>query len=127
SRRGAVRKGTMKHEEIRNLFNGEWMAAQSGRAVANVSRATGESLGEVVASGREEAEAAVRAAKAALPGWRRTPAPRRGEILARAAGVLTQRQGGVAPALPLEEGQTLRRARGGRQEGIQGNGVMGRG
>ncbi|MSP60937.1 MAG: aldehyde dehydrogenase family protein [Myxococcales bacterium] len=108
----------MGHELIRNLINGEWVGAKSGRTVANINPATGESIGEVVMSGREETEAAVRAAKAAFPGWRRTSAPKRGEILARAAQILTARKEELATALTLEEGKTLHEARGEVQKGI---------
>src|SRR5437763_1526992 len=55
----------MAHETIRNLINGEWVAARSGKTTKNINPATGESIGEVVVSGREEAEAAVRAWKLA--------------------------------------------------------------
>ncbi len=108
----------MKHDVIQNLINGEWVGARSGRTIPNINPATGEPIGQVVMSGREEAEAAVRAAKAALPGWRRTPAPRRGEILARAAALLTARKEELATALTLEEGKTLQEARGEVQKGI---------
>src|SRR4051812_42530645 len=93
------------HELIRNFINGEWVAG--GRTIKNVNPATGESLGEVVVSGRDEAEAAIAAAKAALPGWKRTPAPKRGDLLARAAVEMLRRKEELARALTLEEGKTL--------------------
>jgi aldehyde dehydrogenase (NAD+) len=108
----------MGHDLIHNLINGEWVAARTGLTVENINPATGEAVGSVVVSGREEAEAAVRAAKAALPGWRRTPAPKRGEILARAAAILHARKEELATALTLEEGKTLNEARGEVQKGI---------
>jgi alpha-ketoglutaric semialdehyde dehydrogenase len=104
------------HELICNLINGEWVRA--GKTQKNVNPATGESLGEVVVSGREEANAAVAAAKAAFPAWKRTPAPKRGEILARAAVEMARRKEELARALTLEEGKTLAESLGEVQKAI---------
>src|SRR4051812_46821396 len=93
------------HDVIKNYIDGEWVGA--GKTTKNVNPATAESLGEVVVSGRAEAEQAVAAAKRALPAWRRTPAPRRGEVLARAAIEMATRKEELARALTLEEGKTL--------------------
>ena len=71
----------MSHDPIVNFIGGTWQAASSGRKTLNHNPATGELLGEVTASGPEEVEQAVAAARAALPAWRSLPAPKRGEIL----------------------------------------------
>ena len=55
---------------------------------------------------------------AALPGWRSLPAPRRGEILFRAAALLRQRKDEVARALTQEEGKSLGDAGGEVQRAI---------
>src|SRR5262245_33941588 len=106
------------HELIRNFIHGEFVSASTKKTARNINPATGESLGEVVASGREDAEAAVAAAKAALPSWRRTPAPRRGEILARAAIEMQRRKDELARALTLEEGKTIAESLGEVQKAI---------
>src|SRR5215471_17630259 len=106
------------HELIRNFINGEFVASRAGRSARNINPATGESIGEVVVSGREDAEAAIAAAKAALPAWRRTPAPRRGELLARAAVEMQRRKEELARALTLEEGKTLSESLGEVQKAI---------
>src|SRR5438105_3202498 len=95
------------HDLIPNFIHGEWAPARSGRTAQNINPATGESLGEVTVGASEDAEKAVAAAKAALPGWRRTPAPRRGELLARAAEEMKRRKDELGRALTLEEGKTL--------------------
>ncbi len=107
-----------KHELIGNFINGQWVKPKSGKTARNINPATGESIGEVVVSGREETEAAVAAAKAALPAWRRTPAPKRGEILARAALEMARRKEELARALTLEEGKSLGEALGEVQKAI---------
>jgi aldehyde dehydrogenase (NAD+) len=106
----------MAHELIKNFINGEWVGAS--RTIKNINPATGESLGEVVASGKAEAEAAIAAAKAAFHGWKRVPAPKRGEILARAAVEMIRRKEELARALTLEEGKTLGEALGEVQKAI---------
>lgn len=106
----------MAHELIKNFINGEWVGAS--RTIKNINPATGESLGEVVASGKAEAEAAIAAAKGAFHGWKRVPAPKRGEILARAAVEMIRRKEELARALTLEEGKTLGEALGEVQKAI---------
>jgi acyl-CoA reductase-like NAD-dependent aldehyde dehydrogenase len=106
------------HELIGNFIEGKWQAAKSGKTTRNINPATGESLGEVVVSGREDAEAAIAAAKAALPAWRKLPAPKRGEILARAALEMQRRKDELARALCLEEGKTLGESGGEVQKAI---------
>ncbi len=103
---------------IRNYIGGTWQAAASGRTQDNLNPASGAVLGKVVASGADEVAAAVSAAKAALPEWRSLPAPRRGEILFRAAGILRRRKDEVARALTLEEGKSLADAGGEVQRAI---------
>ncbi len=104
------------HELIKNFIDGEWVGA--AKTIKNINPATGESLGEVVASGKAEAEQAIAAAKRAFPAWRRTPAPRRGEILVRAAVEMARRKDELARALTLEEGKTLGESAGEIQRAI---------
>jgi acyl-CoA reductase-like NAD-dependent aldehyde dehydrogenase len=44
--------------------------------------------------------------------WRRTPAPERAKVLARAGGLLRERAGEIALGVATENGGTLREARG---------------
>ena len=97
----------MSHDPIVNFIGGTWQAASSGRKTLNHNPATGELLGEVTASGPEEVEQAVAAARAALPAWRSLPAPKRGEILWRAAELMRRRKAELARALTMEEGKSL--------------------
>lgn len=53
------------------------------------------------------ADAALAAARAALRGWARMPAPARGEILFRAASLLAERAETIGAELTREEGKTL--------------------
>jgi aldehyde dehydrogenase (NAD+) len=74
-----------------NLIGGEWKPAASGRTFTSVSPANHEDVvGEFPASGPEDVEAAVAAARAAYPAWSLMPAPKRGEILFRVARLLAE-------------------------------------
>ena len=105
------------HKTIGNLINGEWSTG-SLKTIQNIDPASGESLGEVVVSGKAEVEAAIAAAKAAFPAWKKTPAPKRGEILMKAAAEMTRRKDELARAMTLEEGKTLGESAGEIQRAI---------
>lgn len=64
-------------------------------------------VAEVPVAGRAELDAAAAAARAALPGWARTTAVARGEILFRASALLFERAEAVGRDLAREEGKTL--------------------
>jgi alpha-ketoglutaric semialdehyde dehydrogenase len=61
---------------------------------------------------------AVRAAESAFPMWRRTPAPKRGEILYRFGELMAANKERLARAMTAEMGKVLAEARGDVQEGI---------
>jgi alpha-ketoglutaric semialdehyde dehydrogenase len=92
--------------ELRHLVAGRWVEA-GGAAFADTNPARPQ---EIVAKGNlagtEELDAAVRGAVAAFPGWASTPFPVRGEILARAAAVLTVHADAWGEELAREEGKT---------------------
>src|SRR5690606_38436089 len=102
-----------KRKRYENFIGGEWKPSRSGEwaAVVNPARA-GETVGEVPRSTPEDVREAIDAAEAAFPEWSRTPMPRRGEFLRKAADLLEQRLEEVAETLTREEGKTLGEARG---------------
>ena len=61
---------------------------------------------------------AVERAQEALPGWRATPAPERGRVLARAAEIARRQVDDLARLLTREEGKILSEARGEVLKGI---------
>ena len=105
-------------ETFKNYINGRWVGARSGAMMESVNPATGEALGLVPRSGPEDVEDAVRAAAGAFPAWRRTPAPRRAEILFRAAERLVARKEELARLMTREMGKVLAETRGDVQEAI---------
>ncbi|MGC1660769.1 MAG: aldehyde dehydrogenase family protein [Candidatus Acidiferrales bacterium] len=104
---------------FKNLINGEWVEARSGKAIENRNPAnTSELVGMFPASSEEDVTLAVDAAKAAYKKWRLTPAPKRGEILYRAAEILTSRKEDYSRDMTREMGKVLAETRGDVQEAI---------
>jgi len=101
-----------------NYIGGRWVPARDGRTFDNINPATGEVLGTFPRSGPADVADAVSAAVSALEQWRATPAPRRGEILFRAAELLVARKEEYARELTEEMGKVIKEARGDVQEAI---------
>ena len=108
----------MKERHL-NLVNGKWVKAASGKTLQSTNPADAEDIiGEVPASGKEDVDAAVTAARAAFEGWRLTPAPKRGEILFRAAELLVKHKGELGRLITREMGKILPEGLGDVQEAI---------
>jgi aldehyde dehydrogenase (NAD+) len=103
----------------RNFINGEWLESVSGEQAPNINPAdTDDIIGIIKLSTRDEARNAVEAACNAFKGWRNTPAPTRGKIVARFARLLEDYKEEMAQILTREEGKTLSEARGELQRSI---------
>src|SRR5579859_7717856 len=105
-------------EEYRNYINGEWVDPADGRTTENHDPANGELIGLFPRSSQADVDRAVAAAKAAFESWRRTPAPKRGEVLYRVGRLLEERKEDIARTLTREMGKVLVEARGDVQEAI---------
>lgn len=106
-------------EPVKNLIGGKLLDAASGRTLRSVNPANTEDVvGVVPASGRKDVDAAVEAARAAYPGWRATPAPKRGEILFRAAELLRDNKTDLGRLVTREMGKILPEGLGDVQEAI---------
>lgn len=104
---------------FRNFIHGEWVDAKSGKIIENRNPANGDDLvGTFPAAGLEDVEAAVESACRAFPSWRATPAPKRAEILFRAAEQLVRRKEELAREMTREMGKVLAETRGDVQEAI---------
>src|SRR5687768_17373871 len=96
-----------------NFVAGQWVPAASGRTFENRNPAnTDDLIGRFADSGPEDAEAAIAAAREAFPRWRDTPAPKRGEILYRAAEILVKGKDGFARDMTREMGKILDETKG---------------
>src|SRR5216117_2543024 len=104
---------------FKNFINGEWLESRSGKAYENHNPAnTDELIGMFVSSTEEDVNAAVDAAKEAYKSWRLVPAPKRAEILFRAAELLVQRKEDLSRDMTREMGKVLAETRGDVQEAI---------
>ena len=104
---------------FKNYINGEWVESVSARAFENRNPANTEELvGLFPASTSEDVDAAVDAAREAYESWRLVPAPKRAEILYRAAETLVKRKEDLARDMTREMGKVIGETRGDVQEAI---------
>jgi aldehyde dehydrogenase (NAD+) len=106
-------------ERIRNYIGGKWVDSRSGETFRSTNPAnTSDVVGIVTRSGREDVDRAVQAARGAYEEWRLTPAPRRGEVLFRAAELLLRKKGFLGKLETREMGKILPEGLGDVQEAI---------
>ncbi|MEU4723043.1 aldehyde dehydrogenase family protein [Nonomuraea dietziae] len=94
--------------EYRNLIGGRLVPSADGRTLDSVNPATGEVWARVPASGRADAEAAVAAARAALPAWSAMPALGRAHFLRQVAAVFAEHAEELATIETRDNGRILR-------------------
>ena len=106
-------------EVFGNYIGGSWTPPAAGRAFERRNPADGTDLiGRFAQSSLQDVERAVGAAREAFPRWRALPAPKRGEILFRAAEILVRRKEELSRAMTREMGKVLAETRGDVQEAI---------
>jgi aldehyde dehydrogenase (NAD+) len=109
----------MSENPYGNYIDGAWVPAASGRTFENRNPADASDLvGRFADSSPEDLERAVAAARDAFPRWRALPAPKRGEILYRAAELLLRRKEDLSRDMTREMGKVLAETRGDVQEAI---------
>ena len=104
--------------QYQNYIGGRWVDAKSGGRFERENPATGAATGSYPLSRAEDVGEAACAAAEAQRAWRRLPAPKRGEILFRAAEILLRNKERYARDLTEEMGKVLPEARGDIQEAI---------
>ncbi len=104
---------------LKNYIDGKWKSSSSGDTFDNINPAnTREVVGRFQQSTCKDVDEAVEAASAALPKWKNTPAPQRGEILFRVAEMLVKRKEQLAQDMTREMGKIIKETRGDVQEAI---------
>jgi len=79
-------------QEIKHYINGEYIGSASGKTFDNINPVNGKLIAQVHEAGREEVDAAVRAARAALKGpWGRMSIEERAAILHKVADGINAR------------------------------------
>ncbi|MGB8322797.1 MAG: aldehyde dehydrogenase family protein [Candidatus Acidiferrum sp.] len=105
--------------EFKNFINGKWVTSASGGTIENRNPAdTDELIGVFPASTQADVDNAVAAAREAYKSWRLVPAPKRAEILFRAAELLVKRKEEFSRDMTREMGKVLAETRGDVQEAI---------
>jgi aldehyde dehydrogenase (NAD+) len=102
-----------------NFVGGKWVPSVSGATLENRNPANARELvGLFPDSTTKDAEAAVVAARRAFESWRLVPAPKRAELLFRAAQLIVARKDEFARDMTREMGKVLDETRGDVQEAI---------
>jgi aldehyde dehydrogenase (NAD+) len=102
-----------------NFIGGDWVPAKSGQTIQHANPAdTREVVAEYPLSGKEDAVAAIDAAKKAFPAWAAMTPVARGRILSKASQILESRKAELAELLTREEGKTLAESAGEVQRAI---------
>jgi len=93
-------------------IGGAWRDASSGKTFAVTNPATGEVVAMVADCGEAEAQAAIDAAEAALPGWAGLTAKERGAVLRRWFDFMMANRDELAALMTAEQGKPLAEAKG---------------
>ena len=110
---------TLNATVYNNYIDGQWAPSASGETFENRNPAnTGDLIGVFQKSTRKDVEAAIDAATRAYETWRLVPAPRRAELLFRAAQLIVERKEQFARDMTREMGKVLNETRGDVQEAI---------
>ncbi|MGA7969287.1 MAG: aldehyde dehydrogenase family protein [Terriglobales bacterium] len=111
--------GNTKTRVFKNFIDGEWVESASGETFEDRNPAdTREVVAIFQRSNKADVDAAVDAAKRAYAKWRLVPAPRRAEMVFRAAEILLERKEEYARDMTREMGKVLKETRGDVQEAI---------
>jgi acyl-CoA reductase-like NAD-dependent aldehyde dehydrogenase len=101
-----------------HYINGEWVPSESGEWFETKNPTTGEVLARFPKGTRGDVVRAIEAAEAAFPAWRRTPPPKRGLILLRAAQIMRERKEELGELVTREMGKVIAEGKGDVQEAI---------
>jgi len=104
---------------FRHFIAGEWVDSTSGATFESVNPAdTRDVVGRFQQGTAADVGMAVKAAETAGAMWRRTPAPKRGQIMYRFGALMAEHKERLARAMTREMGKVIAEARGDVQEGI---------
>ncbi len=106
-------------EKIKNFINGKWVDAIGRKTFESRNPADlRDRIGIIPRSDSRDVAAAATAARRAFPAWSRLPAPKRGEILYRAAEILLKQKQALGALVTREMGKVLPEGLGDVQEAI---------
>jgi malonate-semialdehyde dehydrogenase (acetylating) / methylmalonate-semialdehyde dehydrogenase len=97
--------------QLAHYYDGTWKGSKSAEFADIVNPATGETLARSPLAGKEDVNAAVAAAAAAYPGWRRTPPEDRIQFLFKLKQILEDHIEELAQICTQENGKTVGESR----------------
>ncbi|MBC8403811.1 MAG: aldehyde dehydrogenase family protein [Planctomycetes bacterium] len=98
-------------DEYGLFINGDFRAALSGQTMVTINPATEEALAQFAVAGLADVDAAVAAARKALPAWQQLPAVERGKYLYRLARRLQERAREFAILETMDGGKPIKESR----------------
>jgi succinate-semialdehyde dehydrogenase/glutarate-semialdehyde dehydrogenase len=102
----------MTYPNTQLFINGQWQDAADGRSIAVFNPATGKEIGRVAHAGKADLDRALEAAQKGFETWRDMLPVERAKIMRKAAGLIRERAGEIAPLLTQEQGKPLVEAKG---------------
>lgn len=109
----------MKKIQVKNYIDGKWQASSSKKTFKRENPAFIDKIvSEAPRSNKKDIDEAVKSARKAFPAWRDTPAPKRAEILFRAAELLLENKQRLGDLVANEMGKIKKEAYGDVQEAI---------
>ncbi|HEX9038646.1 MAG TPA: aldehyde dehydrogenase family protein [Ktedonobacterales bacterium] len=100
----------LRQKPVRMLIGGQWVEAASGKTYETYNPATGKVLAQVAEGGREDAERAVKAARAAFESgpWPKMTPSQRGRLLWKVADLIEEHADELAMLETLDNGKPIR-------------------
>src|SRR5437879_248506 len=105
---------TVQLQKMKMLVAGEWKDSATGARSSILDPSSGEIIAEVPRASKQDAKAAVDAARVAFasPEWRDMDSGKRGRILTKLAGLVRENSDELARLETSNEGKTLRESKG---------------
>ncbi|MEO8718738.1 MAG: aldehyde dehydrogenase family protein, partial [Burkholderiales bacterium] len=101
----------MGYIDTQLFIDGKWQQPAEGKTLPVVNPATGKEIGRVAHAGRPDLDLALAAAKRGFEVWRDMVPGERSKIMRKAAALMRERAGEIAPLLTQEQGKPLAEAK----------------
>jgi len=99
-------------------INGKWVSSISDKTFETKNPATGEVLATFPQGTKDDVIKAIEAAEKAFPKWKKHPAPKRGEIIFKAAAIMREKKDELGSTVSQEMGKIIIEGKGDVQESI---------
>ncbi|PRR88186.1 CoA-acylating methylmalonate-semialdehyde dehydrogenase [Bacillus atrophaeus] len=110
---------TTNMKKMQNNINGEWVDSTGAEVEEVINPANGKIIAYVPLSTRADVDHAVQAAQHAYQTWSLVPVPNRSRLLYKYLQLLQEQKEQLAEIITMENGKTLKDARGEVQRGIE--------